>query len=171
VYKVDKLENSLVLAVVNGGKSSYLVDKKGEILKVWDFEIPLGNDLELLSNGKLLGIFKAANPSFSFGGYGGIVRIINVDGTIDWEFNYHSENYLAHHDVEMLPNGNVLIIAWERILALDAKNMGIDVSHDIFTESLIEVNPSNDQIVWEDRKSTRLNSSHVKISYAVFCLK
>src|SRR5699024_11323037 len=24
---------------------------------------------------------------------------------------------------------------------------------------------------WEDRKSTRLNSSHVSISYAVFCLK
>src|SRR5688500_19095690 len=28
---------------------------------------------------------------------------------------------------------------------------------------------SND--VWEDRKSTRLNSSHLVISYAVFCLK
>src|SRR5215510_15338152 len=25
--------------------------------------------------------------------------------------------------------------------------------------------------VWRDRKSTRLNSSHVAISYAVFCLK
>src|SRR5436305_10818151 len=24
---------------------------------------------------------------------------------------------------------------------------------------------------WADRKSTRLNSSHVRISYAVFCLK
>src|SRR6266498_4672962 len=24
---------------------------------------------------------------------------------------------------------------------------------------------------WRDRKSTRLNSSHVRISYAVFCLK
>src|SRR3989442_13985888 len=24
---------------------------------------------------------------------------------------------------------------------------------------------------WPDRKSTRLNSSHVRISYAVFCLK
>src|SRR5690554_7607232 len=24
---------------------------------------------------------------------------------------------------------------------------------------------------WSDRKSTRLNSSHVRISYAVFCLK
>src|SRR5437868_8001482 len=26
-------------------------------------------------------------------------------------------------------------------------------------------------ILWRDRKSTRLNSSHVSISYAVFCLK
>src|SRR5690606_40586760 len=26
-------------------------------------------------------------------------------------------------------------------------------------------------LLWKDRKSTRLNSSHVKISYAVFCLK
>src|SRR5256885_15387072 len=25
--------------------------------------------------------------------------------------------------------------------------------------------------LWEDRKSTRLNSSHLVISYAVFCLK
>src|SRR5690606_42139456 len=33
--------------------------------------------------------------------------------------------------------------------------------------------PENDNRlpIWEDRKSTRLNSSHVKISYAVFCLK
>src|SRR5207253_3398193 len=27
------------------------------------------------------------------------------------------------------------------------------------------------RLFWEDRKSTRLNSSHVAISYAVFCLK
>src|SRR5699024_11790807 len=26
-------------------------------------------------------------------------------------------------------------------------------------------------VLWLDRKSTRLNSSHVSISYAVFCLK
>src|SRR5690625_6800780 len=36
------------------------------------------------------------------------------------------------------------------------------------------VTPSGQQIDWWepiDRKSTRLNSSHVAISYAVFCLK
>src|SRR5690606_41977216 len=31
--------------------------------------------------------------------------------------------------------------------------------------------PSSQRTELEDRKSTRLNSSHVKISYAVFCLK
>src|SRR2546430_9741862 len=31
--------------------------------------------------------------------------------------------------------------------------------------------PSRPGIVLEDRKSTRLNSSHSQISYAVFCLK
>src|SRR3989442_8601951 len=30
---------------------------------------------------------------------------------------------------------------------------------------------SADRRAWQDRKSTRLNSSHVRISYAVFCLK
>src|SRR5690242_21435737 len=29
----------------------------------------------------------------------------------------------------------------------------------------------NPKKVWVDRKSTRLNSSHMSISYAVFCLK
>src|SRR5690554_7377722 len=31
--------------------------------------------------------------------------------------------------------------------------------------------PLNTPVEREDRKSTRLNSSHVRISYAVFCLK
>src|SRR5690606_42070334 len=34
-----------------------------------------------------------------------------------------------------------------------------------------EIDSLNDKVLDIDRKSTRLNSSHVKISYAVFCLK
>src|SRR2546422_5768548 len=36
-----------------------------------------------------------------------------------------------------------------------------------FSESIADVAPEQ----WGDRKSTRLNSSHGYISYAVFCLK
>src|SRR6266511_3735949 len=41
-----------------------------------------------------------------------------------------------------------------------------------FKISLVRpITPETGKIRAEDRKSTRLNSSHVKISYAVFCLK
>src|SRR5690606_5185922 len=41
-----------------------------------------------------------------------------------------------------------------------------------YLEAHPEIGAHDNLIVWEqDRKSTRLNSSHVKISYAVFCLK
>src|SRR5207302_10889947 len=45
---------------------------------------------------------------------------------------------------------------------------------DIFALSPAELRAARREmqmIFQEDRKSTRLNSSHVKISYAVFCLK
>src|SRR5689334_24694155 len=36
---------------------------------------------------------------------------------------------------------------------------------------LVAVEPAAHDVAAEDRKSTRLNSSHSSISYAVFCLK
>src|SRR3712207_6865124 len=39
------------------------------------------------------------------------------------------------------------------------------------SERILELLPHGDREVLEDRKSTRLNSSHANISYAVFCLK
>src|SRR3712207_8214543 len=40
-----------------------------------------------------------------------------------------------------------------------------------YPRSDIEVETQDEDEVYEDRKSTRLNSSHANISYAVFCLK
>src|SRR3712207_7495628 len=51
-------------------------------------------------------------------------------------------------------------VAWLTKLAV---NRGLDA--DSATLALLE------QLLSEDRKSTRLNSSHANISYAVFCLK
>src|SRR5438067_2871267 len=41
----------------------------------------------------------------------------------------------------------------------------------IFERRALLVGPSRRAQIIQDRKSTRLNSSHVSISYAVFCLK
>src|SRR5690554_7546744 len=46
-----------------------------------------------------------------------------------------------------------------------------DASTDNTAEIIREYALKDSRIVPIDRKSTRLNSSHVRISYAVFCLK
>lgn len=151
VYEDDLFNNNLVLVLENGGESAFLVNKEGERKFTWNFDNKLGNDFELLPNGNAIGIFKTDNPAFSIGGYGGIVRIIKPNGSIDWEFEYSSSTYLSHHDVEMLPNGNVLILVWELIDTDTSGQNGVDTNVVIYPEKIIEVNPSTDQIVWEWR--------------------
>ncbi|MBU2994852.1 aryl-sulfate sulfotransferase [Cellulophaga baltica] len=151
VYNADVISESLVFVVENGGDVAYVVNKDGEELYNWNFDNNLGNDLELLPTGQVLGIFKPDNTSFSFGGYGGIVQIINLNGSIEWEYTYNSDDFLAHHDVELLPNGNLLIMAWERISPELAASKGVFVNHDLFPEKLIEVDYVTKEIVWEWR--------------------
>src|SRR5438067_10596456 len=52
-------------------------------------------------------------------------------------------------------------------LALGIAIMALDVAGVRFAQAT----PTDSCYVERDRKSTRLNSSHVSISYAVFCLK
>jgi hypothetical protein len=93
-------------------------------------------------------MFKVFGPEIDFGGGGGTIKILSANSGVEWQYTYHSENYIAHHDVEMLPNGNVLFISWERVSQSLAQEHGANVSNDIFPESLIEINPTNNQIVW-----------------------
>src|SRR5690242_21238435 len=51
-------------------------------------------------------------------------------------------------------------------VARDVDVAAVDVDAEVARERLREVQPEG-----VDRKSTRLNSSHMSISYAVFCLK
>src|SRR5256885_8784227 len=43
--------------------------------------------------------------------------------------------------------------------------------YDDHARSVRPIDESAYKLLWVDRKSTRLNSSHLVISYAVFCLK
>src|SRR5690625_3386528 len=53
----------------------------------------------------------------------------------------------------------------EDILVTSGSQMSLDLVAKLF------LNPGDTVLAAADRKSTRLNSSHVAISYAVFCLK
>src|SRR5260221_5901681 len=55
--------------------------------------------------------------------------------------------------------------------AIDAPDSDLNLSYRLQQMTSMKVNPDGLTFIEVDRKSTRLNSSHTVISYAVFCLK
>src|SRR3712207_7652639 len=53
----------------------------------------------------------------------------------------------------------------------EAVRIGVFQTDDSHATSISSPSPSSLNVSGQDRKSTRLNSSHANISYAVFCLK
>jgi hypothetical protein len=76
------------------------------------------------------------------------VQLLDNDGTIEWNFEYSSDDYILHHDAEMLPNGNVIVMVWERRTMEEAQQAGSNMQTEVFPEAIIEINPLNDEIVW-----------------------
>ena len=154
-YKNDHLveEDALILIAGNNNNTILLVNKDGEIVHNWTTNNNLGNDFQLLPNGDILGIFKpdVKVTSMKYGGFGGLIQIISPTGEVKWSYEIVNETALAHHDVEMLPNGNILVMVWELLNCSVAKEMGIDCPGDLTYESLYEINITNNEVVWKWR--------------------
>jgi len=131
-----------------------LIDNNGTVVKSWPGIVNPGLMLYLLPNGNLLQTaVLAAGPG---GGAGGRVMEVDEDGNTIWQFDYASADFLHHHDVEPLPNGNVLMIAWEFLSIPDAVAAGRDPALTIgmrfSPDSVIEIEPDGAggaNIVWE----------------------
>ena len=152
LYTPKKMDENLVFMIENGGRAAYLVDKTGTKIRQWSFDLNLGNDLELLPDGGVMGLFKPETlPPFNFGGYGGVLRRYDNAYNLVWEYALHTEDELLHHDFSILPNGNVIVLVWERISAAEAVAHGVDRTTDLFAEKIIEIDPSTNSVVWQWR--------------------
>jgi hypothetical protein len=150
-YEPKEIDQNPIFIIENGGNVAYLVSKTGERINTWNFNLQLGNDIELLSDGSVIGIFKPEKTFFSFGGYGGVLRKYNFAGDLTWEYEINSEKELMHHDFTILPNGNILVLVWERILLEDVLANGVNSDSDLFTEKIVEINPLNNEVLWQWR--------------------
>jgi hypothetical protein len=145
---------------------TWLVDMCGRVVHHWDGEYKPGNAVYLLEDGHLLRtgmLGPSANPWFTTGGAGGNVQKISWDGEVVWDFTYASPEHLPHHDIEMLPSGNVLMIAWEKVTAEDVIEAGRDpallVDDELWPDTIIEVRPTgptSGEIVWKWRAMDHL---------------
>ncbi|MEJ2133585.1 MAG: aryl-sulfate sulfotransferase, partial [Gammaproteobacteria bacterium] len=113
--------------------------------------------LYLLDNGHLIrGAREPEVPAFWGGGQGGRIQELTWDGEIVWDYLLASEEHLLHHDFEVLPNGNVLAIAWEKRTPEEARRAGRKPDRTpeggLWPDKIVELEPlpPNDaRIVWE----------------------
>ena len=141
-----------------GSTNTYLIDNCGVKVYEWNSNFKPAASVYLLENGNLLKTSQLDSTTFSFGGTGGGIEILDPSSNVIWSYEVNSDSTLAHHDLEILPNGNILILAIELISAQEADtcgslsytdSSGTVFSADRYSEMILEVNPTTDQIVWE----------------------
>ena len=151
---------------------TYLVDVEGRLVHRWEHETRPGSWVYLLDDGTLLRGAATINPAIRFGGLGGRMQQVDWDGNVLWEFVYSDSLHALHHDIAPMPNGNVLMIAWEYHSKAEAIAAGRDstsLDDAFWPEQVIEVRPippDSGEIVWQwsawdhliqDHDSTRDN--------------
>jgi phosphatidylethanolamine-binding protein (PEBP) family uncharacterized protein len=135
---------------------TYLMDNEGRAVHSWKSQYEPGQSVYLLENGHLLHCCFTKNRGFTGGGEGGRVEEFDWDGNLVWEFEYSSDQYLSHHDIKPLPNGNVLMLAVEKKTYEDCLAAGFTPrmmrDQQLFPEFFIEVQPTRPKggkIVWQ----------------------
>jgi hypothetical protein len=135
---------------------TYLIDNDGNLVHSWQSSYLPGQSAYLLPDGSLLRTVHTTSPDFNAGGAGGGVEQFSWDGTLEWQFLYSDSSHRQHHDVRMLPNGDVLLIAWEYHTSAEAIAAGRNPAHlplgQLWSEEIIEVQPtppSGGNVVWE----------------------
>ncbi|MDX1477782.1 MAG: aryl-sulfate sulfotransferase [Saprospiraceae bacterium] len=133
---------------------TYLIDNCGHVINQWYSAYRPGQAAYLLQDGSLLRTGRISSL-FNAGGTGGRLERFSWDGELEWAYEYSSETYHQHHDIEPLPNGNVLVLAWEQISRDEAIAAGRDPAtvsiNGLWPEHIVELEPAGADsaiIVW-----------------------
>ena len=115
IHRGDGIAPGYTLLSPFGIGDTYLIDEEGRVLHQWHSEYEPGLSPYLLPDGHLLrGIQMEVPARFEGGGQSGGVQLLSWDGELLWEYHFANDNFYHHHDIEPLPNGNLLLIAWEK---------------------------------------------------------
>jgi len=135
--------------------TTYLRESNGALNHSWSSSFFPGVAVWWLGDGTILRTIRVGAGSGT-GGAGGGVQKVQWDGTVVWDFRYNTNGDLSHHDVKSLPNGNVLLIAWETKTRTETivsgRNPSYVSSSGFMPDHVIEVQPTgptSGSIVWE----------------------
>lgn len=139
-----------------GTFNSYLIDNDMNEINSWSHPNGAASMPYLLPDSTLIYPYRVSNPSMNSGGVGGGISKYDWDGNLLWSYEIANDLHQHHHDVEPLPNGNILVIVWERKTSTEASLAGRQTLNnslnEIWSEAILELEivGSNDvNIVWE----------------------
>lgn len=156
VLRSDRAEPGYTLLAPLRSTETLLIDEGGSVVHRWNSEFTPGNAAELLPDGDLLRAAKVGgNERFHGGGEGGLLEQFTWEGERVWTYDLSTEEHLHHHDFEVLPNGNVLVLVWEGKSEAEARAVGRRPNSigetGLWPDAIWElkpVQPDNAEIVW-----------------------
>jgi hypothetical protein len=113
-------------ALLCAGREVYLLDLDGRVVHEWRAARNVFV-AHLLPNGNLIrdGSDCDIAVAFKAGGAAGYVEEVTWDNELVWQFSkLPYASFLTHHDLEPMPNGNVLMLCWERTMKTEALAAG-----------------------------------------------
>lgn len=150
-------DEGYILFAPQSNKFTYLINRSGEKVHSWPSRFVPGMTAYLSSDGSLFRAGRVTDATYiNSGGAGGIIEQIDWDGRVVWEFHYSSSSVRQHHDFEILPNGNILVLAWEKKTIEEAVEAGRDPASlgtdQLWPDHLVEIEregSSGGKVVWE----------------------
>ena len=167
IYCNSNMNAGFTLLSPISSTTSYLIDEHGREVHNWQSPSGLrpGLSAYLLDDGDLLRTGNLGNNQpgdFSAGGASGNIERISWDGELEWSWNYSTRDHRSHHDIEPMPNGNILLIAWEEKTEQEVAQSGRNsestnsdktvTSTTLWPDKVLEIKPVGTQdveIVWE----------------------
>jgi hypothetical protein len=143
---------------------AHLIELDGTVVHTWTFDSAPGAWAYLLEDGSLLRAGREdVDPKFRGGGIGGRVQRLAPDSSLLWNYDLAHDHLWQHHDLEPLPNGNLLVIAWDRIDEADAVALGRDAdwvgAAGLWLDTVLELEPVGSdgaRVVWQWRAADHL---------------
>ena len=156
ISKTDESTEGYVLMMPSESSSTYLINTEGDVVHKWDSELASLHGY-LLENGHLIRLERDMDfPTFAAGGQAGRIREYDWQGNLLWDYELATATELTHHDFEVMPNGNILAIAYEVKTPEEAVAAGRDPERTakagIWPDMILEikpVKPSGGEVVWE----------------------
>jgi hypothetical protein len=136
--------------------TTYLIDLEGRVVHTWTTDLAADAGY-LMGDGSLVRMARIAEPeNFKAGGVSGYLQRVSWDGEVLWQWRMGDAERILHHDLDVLPNGNILVIAWEQIGTEEARATGrraeLTPPQGLWADWILEVEPlppDEARIVWE----------------------